>query len=49
VEGDTEDRQHVCIIFAQCNEKTEVVAVIDLETEWQCDCPGDDKKYINRN
>jgi hypothetical protein len=49
VEGDTEDRQHVRIVFAQCNEKTEVVTVIDLETEWQCDCPGDDKKYINRN
>ena len=42
LEGDTEDRQHVRIIFAQCNEKTEVVTVIDLETEWQCDCAGDD-------
>lgn len=49
LEGDTEDRQHVRIIFAQCNEKTEVVTVIDLETEWQCDCPGDDDKYKNRN
>lgn len=49
VEGDTEDRQHVRIVFAQCNEKTEVVTVIDLETEWQCDCPGDDDKYKNRN
>lgn len=49
VEGDTQDRQHVRIVFAQCNEKTEVVTVIDLETEWQCDCPGDDNKYKNRN
>lgn len=49
LEGDTEDRQHVRIIFAQCNEKTEVVTVIDLETEWSCDCPGDDDKYKNRN
>lgn len=45
LEGDTEDGQHVRIVFAQCNEKTEVVTVIDLETEWTCDCPGDDKKY----
>jgi len=49
IEGDTRDNQHVRIIFAQCNEKTEVVTVIDLETEWSCDCPGDDHKYINRN
>ncbi len=49
VEGITGDNQEVRIVFAQCNEKTEVVTVIDLETEWQCDCPGDDDKYKNRN
>jgi hypothetical protein len=49
IEGDTNDDQHVRIVFAQCNEKTEVVTVIDLNTEWSCDCPGDDHKYINRN
>ena len=49
VEGVTADNQDVRIVFAQCNEKTEVVTVIDLDTEWQCSCPGDDDKYINRN
>jgi len=35
-------------VFAQCNNYTEVVTVIDLGTEWTCDCPGDDEKYQNR-
>ena len=49
VEGITKDDQRVRIVFAQCNEKTEVVTVIDLETEWTCSCPGDDKKFDNKN
>jgi Domain of unknown function (DUF4258) len=49
IEGITDDRQKVRIIFAQCNEKTDVVTVIDLDTNWNCDCPGDDKKYDNKN
>ena len=49
LEGVTADKQDVRIVFAQCNEKTEVVTVIDLDTEWQCSCPGGDDKYINRN
>jgi Domain of unknown function (DUF4258) len=49
IEGVTVDNQKVRIVFAQCNEKTEVVTVIDLDTEWSCDCPGDDKKYDNKN
>lgn len=49
VEGVTKDKQDVRIIFAQCNESTTVVTVIDMDTEWTCDCPGDDKKYENRN
>ncbi len=49
VEGKTIDNQRVRIVYAQCNEKTTVVTVIDLGTEWSCDCPGDDDKYKNRN
>ena len=49
VEGVTDDKQDVRIVFAQCNESTTVVTVIDLDTEWSCDCPGDDKKFENRN
>jgi len=49
LEGETSDRQDVRIVFAQCNEKTVVVTVIDLETDFECHCPGDDNKYKNRN
>ena len=42
VEGVTKDNQDVRIIFAQCNENTTVVTVIDLDKNWSCDCPGDD-------
>ena len=49
VEGVTTDDQKLRIVFAQCNDKTTVVTVIDLDTEWSCHCPGDDKKYDNKN
>ena len=49
VEGVTADNQEVRIVFAQCDEKTVVVTVIDLDSEWSCSCPGDDKKYDNKN
>jgi len=49
VEGVTADNQEVRIVFAQCDKKTTVVTVIDLDREWSCSCPGDDKKYDNRN
>ena len=49
VEGVTSDDQKIRIVFAQCNDKTTVVTVIDLDTEWRCHCPGDDKKYDNKN
>jgi len=49
IEGVTGDNQKTRIVFAQCNDKTTVVTVIDLDKEWSCDCPGDDKKYDNKN
>lgn len=49
LEGITADDQKVRIVFAQCNEKTNVVTVIDLDTDWTCSCPGDDLKYENKN
>jgi uncharacterized DUF497 family protein len=49
VEGETNDNQRVRIVYAQCNESTTVVTVIDLETDFKCSCPGDDDKYKNRN
>jgi len=49
IEEITKDDQHIRVVFAQCNDYTEVVTVIDLDTEWTCHCPGDDNKYKNRN
>jgi len=44
VEGVTHDNQHVRIVFAQCDFKTKVVTTIDLDKEWTCACPGDERK-----
>jgi hypothetical protein len=49
LEGVTRDNQRVRIVFGQCDLKTKVVTVIDLDTEWSCDCPGDDDKHKNKN
>ena len=38
VEGYTDDKQHVRIVFAPKGDALVVVTVIDLETEWKCDC-----------
>ena len=49
VDGMTDDDQRVRIVYAQCNQSTTVVTVIDMETDFTCHCPGDDDKYKNRN
>ncbi len=38
LEGITHDRQHVRIVFAPHANELVVVTVIDLETEWPCNC-----------
>ena len=40
LEGKTHDNQNVRIIFAPKQEELVVVTVIDLDTEWQCNCEG---------
>jgi hypothetical protein len=49
LEGRAGNNEKLRIVFAQCDYKTKVVTVIDLDKEWQCDCAGDDKKFRNRN
>lgn len=49
LEGVTSDNQKVRIVFGQCDTKTKVITVIDLQTDWTCDCPGDDEKFKNQN
>ncbi|MEJ7822952.1 MAG: DUF4258 domain-containing protein [Chitinophagaceae bacterium] len=38
LEGYSDDRQHLRIIFAPEKDKLVVVTCIDLNKEWQCDC-----------
>lgn len=38
LEGITHDDQHVRIVFAHSPRGTVVITVIDLDTDWDCDC-----------
>ena len=44
LQGYSNDGQHLRVIFAQCENKTKVVTCYDLEKEFECHCPGDEKK-----
>jgi hypothetical protein len=44
VQGYTNDGQHLRVIFAQCETKTKVITCYDLEKDFECHCPGDEKK-----
>lgn len=38
LEGLTRDKQYVRVVFAPKEKETVVVTVIDLETDWPCNC-----------
>ncbi|SMC61818.1 DUF4258 domain-containing protein [Pedobacter nyackensis] len=38
LEGKTRDNQQVRIIFSPCKDNQTVVTVIDMDTDWACDC-----------
>jgi hypothetical protein len=44
LQGYTNDGQHLRVIFAQCETKTKVVTAYDLEKDFECHCPGDEKR-----
>ena len=44
LQGLTNDGQRLRVIFAQCETKTKVVTCYDLEKDFECHCPGDEKK-----
>ena len=44
LQGHTNDGQYLRVIFAQCLSKTKVVTCYDLEKDFECHCPGDEKK-----
>lgn len=39
LEGITHDRQHVRVVVAPKQNSLVLVTVIDLDTNWPCDCP----------
>jgi hypothetical protein len=45
LEGYSPEKQHLRIVFAQCDAKTKVVTCIDLDQDFECHCPGDDNKH----
>lgn len=38
LEGITHDQQHVRIIVGDCDSQASIITVIDLQTEFKCDC-----------
>ena len=38
LEGKTRDNQQVRIIFSPCKDNQTVITVIDMDTDWACDC-----------
>ena len=45
LQGRTQSGERLRIIFAQCPTETKVVTCINLDDEFDCSCPGDEKKY----
>jgi hypothetical protein len=41
VQGYTRDREHLRVIFGQCEGRTKVITCYNLEEEFECHCPGD--------
>ena len=44
VQGYTRDREHLRVIFGQCDYQTKVITCYNLDQDLECHCPGDEKK-----
>lgn len=44
LQGVTSDGESLRIIFAQCSNETKVVTAYNLKEEFECNCPGDERK-----
>ena len=44
LQGRTSSGEKLRVIFAQCPEQTNVITCYNLEVDFECHCPGDDKK-----
>ena len=42
VEGYSKDNQHLRIIIVPCADEVTIVTCIDIGTEWECHCEGDE-------
>ena len=50
LQGETKDGEKIRVVFAQCDKETRVVTCYNLQEDFECYCPGDEKKgkSINR-
>ncbi|RYZ23745.1 MAG: DUF4258 domain-containing protein [Chitinophagaceae bacterium] len=44
LQGETSDGESVRVIFAQCGTETKVITCYNLRQDFECDCPGDERK-----
>ncbi|MGN6163550.1 MAG: DUF4258 domain-containing protein [Flavisolibacter sp.] len=44
VQGYTRTNEHLRVIFGQCDYKTKVITCYNLDEDFECHCPGDEKK-----
>ncbi|RYF85206.1 MAG: DUF4258 domain-containing protein [Chitinophagaceae bacterium] len=44
LQGRTSSGESLRVIFAQCQTETKVVTCYNLEEDFECHCPGDEKK-----
>lgn len=47
LQGYASSGEHLRVIFAQCDEVTKVITCYNLEEDFACHCPGDEKKNQN--
>lgn len=43
IQGYTRTNEHLRIIFGQCDKKTKVITCYNLDQDFECQCPGDEK------
>ncbi|GAA4734458.1 DUF4258 domain-containing protein [Flavisolibacter ginsenosidimutans] len=47
LQGRTTSGENIRVIFAQCTDETKVITCYNLEEDFECHCPGDEKKNNN--
>ena len=43
LQGRTDEGDYIRVVFAQCADETKVVTCYNLEKDFECHCPGDNK------